>query len=238
MSLLTIIQNAADRLGIVRPSSAVGSADLQIRQLVALSNQEGRELARAHPWQAITIETTFTATATETQTGAIPAGFDRFITGTVFNRTSHRKVTGPMTSMEWAEYKGRSQSPIYDAFRVRGSAMLLAPTPTAGDTYAFEYVSKYWCTTAAGTSGTLDAWSADDNVAVLDEELLTDGLIWRFLRAKGLDYSEAFRTYETQKMLLMARDGGSRPTNIANGGGRNHRGPWKPTFPESSWSIT
>jgi hypothetical protein len=48
-SLLTIIQDVADRIGLVRPSSVIGSSDHQVRQLLALANQEGREQARRHP---------------------------------------------------------------------------------------------------------------------------------------------------------------------------------------------
>lgn len=236
MSLLTIIQNAADRLGIVRPSSVVGSADLQIRQILAFANQECRELARGYPWQVLTFETTITATATETQTAAIPSDFDRFVTETFYNRTSKRLLQGPMTAQEWADYKGRTQTQIYDAFRVRGNNLLIAPTPQAGDTYAFEYVSKYWATTASGTTATLSAWAADDNVPLLDDELITDGVVWRFLQRKGLDYAEAFRTYETQKMLLQSRDGGKRRVNMA--ASRSLPGPFRPTWPDGNWQIT
>ena len=37
MNLLTLIADAADRLGVVRPTSVVGSADQQVRQLLALA---------------------------------------------------------------------------------------------------------------------------------------------------------------------------------------------------------
>jgi hypothetical protein len=237
MSLLTLIQDAADRLGIVRPGTVIGSADQQVRQLLGLAQQEGKELARRHPWQAITFEDTFTATATETQTGVLNSDFDRFVNGTFFNRTQNRRVEGPMNVQAWQNYKASVTTVLFDAFRLRGSSLLLAPTPSAGDSYAFEYVSKFWCTTAAGTTATLAAWTADDNVTVLDEELMVLGVVWRFLKAKGLDYSEPFRTYELQVAAAMARDGG-KPLSISFAGPAPVKGPPRPTWPDGNWNLS
>ncbi len=236
MTLLTVIGDAADRLGIVRPSSVVGSADQQVRQLLGLAQQEAKELARRHSWQALVSEQTFTSTATESQSTGIPAGFDRFVNETFHNRTLNRRLQGPLTSEEWQSYKASSTTVLFDAFRVRGNTILIAPTPTAGDTYAYEYVSKYAvATSSASTTPAQAAWQADTDVGILDEELTTLGVIWRFLRAKGLDYAEPFRTYEAQVMLAMAKDGGKRRVNLAKTTAYN--GPRRPSWPDGSWSL-
>jgi hypothetical protein len=232
-----LVQDAADRLGVVRPTSVIGSADQQVRQLLALAQQEGKELARRHPWQAIVKEKTFTATATETQSSVIPSDFDRFLPDTFFNRTLNRKVEGPMNAQEWQDYKASVSTVLFDAFRMRGDAMLLAPTPNAGDSYAYEYVSKWWCTTSGGTTPTLAAWVSDSDEGVLPEELMTLGVVWRFLRAKGLDYAEAFRSYEMMLMQRQGWDGGKRIVSMAKGGYPPGR-PRVPSFPDGSWSLS
>lgn len=236
MSLLTIVQSACDRMGIVRPSSVIGSTDQQVRQLQGLAQEEVTELARRHPWQAITKETTFVTIAQAEQTGVIPTDFDRLINESVFNRTAHRRVEGPLEAIEWQRFQAMTITLVWDAFRIRGNAFLITPTPSAGSTYAFEYVSTYTIRTAAGTTGSLTTWTADDNAAMLSEELITDGVVWRFLKAKGMDYSEAFRTYELQVMLATARDAGKRTVNM--GRAYDYRRPRLPTFPDGSWSIT
>lgn len=236
LSLLTIIQDASDRLGIVRPSSVIGSSDQQVRQLLGLANQEGKELARRHNWQAITKEKTITATATEEQSGAVPSDFDRILNGTFYNRTQNRRVEGPMEPDAWQRYKSSVATVLFDAYRIRGSSMLLAPTPSADDSYAYEYVSLWWCTTTGGTTPTLAAWADDTNVGILSEELMTLGVVWRFLRAKGLDYAEAFRTYEAQLMLAMSRDGGKRTVSMGNSYDNRRRR--EPTWPDGNWSVS
>ena len=234
MSLLTIIQDVANRMGIVAPTSGVGSSDASSKQLVALASQEVAELARAHPWQVLTKEKTFTATATEEQSGAIPDDFDRFLPGSLYNRTRKRIVAGPITSREWQDLKGRSAVVVYDAFRQRGNSLLILPTPEAGHSYAYEYISKYPVTNAAGDTEQ-QTFESDSDLVLLDSELVTLGVVWRFLRAKGLDYSEPFRSYEMMKKQLMSRDGGQRGIDLAKT--HDPRWPRYPQFPDSNWNL-
>jgi hypothetical protein len=218
MSLLTSIQDACDRLGIVRPTSVISSTDLQVRQLLGLAQQEGKELARRHTWSSLTIEATFTATATEEQASAIPTDLDRFIDDTFYNRSENRKVIGPLNPLEWQDYKSRGvQVLVYDAYRIRGSSLLMAPTPTAGHTYAFEYISKYWCTDVDGTAPTQLRWEVDDDIGILPEEVMVDGLVWRYKKAKGLDYAEEFRTYEMRVAEEIGKDSKARWIDLSPG---------------------
>lgn len=235
-NLLAIVQDAADRIGLVRPASVIGSSNPQVRQLLAFANQEGRDLSRRHGWQAITKEKTFTTVAAEAQTGAIPSDFDRIVPGTVYNRTSTRIVTGPLTAQEYADYKGRLTSIVYEAFRIRGNAMLVLPTPSAGHTFAFEYVSKWWCGGAASTEPTQEAWVADTDIPYLDDEMFRLGITWRFLRSRGADYAEPFQQYELQLATLMGRDGGTRTLNMAGRAGK--RIPRAPQVPDGNWNIS
>lgn len=237
MTLLSTIQNACDRLGLVRPSAVIGSADQQVRQLLAFAQQEGRELRTRFPWQCLIKEKTWTATATETQSGVIPDDFDHFINGTFFNRTRHRFVEGPLDAVEWQRYKAATTTLIFDAFRVRGNSLMISPTPDTSYVYAFEYLSSYWVADASDTATPAKAeWEADTDVGVLPEELMTLGVVWRFKQSKGLTYDEEFRTYEAQVMLRMARDTARRTTNM--GRSFDYRRVRRPQFPDGSWNLS
>ena len=232
--MLTIIQNAAARLGIPQPSAVIGTADTQVRQLFGLAQQEGHELARMGQWQALTKEKTFTATATETQSSVLPDDFSWMIEGSFWNRTANRRVSGPLDPQKWQALKTGLFVSIWDAYRLRGDDLLMNPTPNAGDSMAFEYVSSYWCTSADGVTERAE-WAADDDIAKIREELLTLGVIWRFLKAKGLDYSEAFRTYQMEITRDMGRDGGTRILDMAYDQGGS--GAFDPYVPEGNWTL-
>lgn len=233
MTLLTICRDAARRIGgIDVPTTIVANTSSETAQsLLGLAQQEGKELSRRSGWQALTKETTFSATATETQSGVIPSDLDRYVNETFYNRTRKRPVQGPLNAQEWQALKGLSASTVYDSFRIRGDAFLITPTPTANDVYAFEYITNQWCESSGGSAQS--AWAADADVALIDEELMTLGLIWRWKKARGFDYSEEFRTYELQVSQAIARDGPKKTINFS--GLRLFRAPVVP--PEGNWAL-
>jgi hypothetical protein len=214
VSLLSIIQAVSGRLSLPQPSVVVGSGDKQVIQLLALGNEEGASLARRHPWQALMQEQSFTTIAAPAQSAALPADLDRFIPNSVFNRSTRRPMTGPITPRQWQWIQAQ---PVYStaclAFRERTGQFLIAPTPPAGQTIAYEYLSKNWARSSGGAAQ--DAFLADADTALLDEGLITLGLRWRFLRAKGLDYAEEMATAERELEQAMARDGGSTAVTLA-----------------------
>ena len=235
-NLLAIVQEVADRIGLVRPTQVIGSSDHQVWQLLALANQEGRELARRHQWQALTFEKTFTTIAAETQTSAVPADFDRFVTGTFYNRSTTRMVTGPLTPQEYQDYKARLATIVYEAFRLRGNNILLMPTPSAGQTIVYEYVTKFFCSAVGDTVPDQAEWLSDTDIGYLDDELMRLGITWRFQRSRGLDYAETFAQYESMVAQLQGRDGGRRRLNM--GGPPDRRVPRAPQAPDGNWNLS
>lgn len=232
MSLLTLVQNAAKQLGLTSPASAYNATDQQVIQLVALAQLEGVELSKRHDWTVLTKEKTFTGTAAAAQTGAIPSDFDRFVNETFFNRTQKKPVDGPLSPQDWQFAQSVVAQTITESFRKRGTDLLITPTPNGTDTYAYEYISTQWCESSGGTDQS--AWAADTDTGILSEDLMTLGVIWRFLRAKGFDYAEALRTFEMRLAHEITKDGGKRALNFAR---RSNNNPRAPFVQEGSWSL-
>lgn len=218
MTLLSVVQDASTRLGLPKPLLATETTDNRVLQLVNLANEAGRALRDRYAWQRLTKEKTFTTIAAETQTGAVPSDFHRIIDETVWNRTEDERVFGPLSPQEWQSQKSRGVVAIDNQFRIRGNAWLMIPTPTAGQTIAYEYVSKLWVDTTATPDGVADAdgYSADTHVAVFDEEMIALSVIWRWQQATGLDYGESFRKAEEYIVNAMARDGGRRTLTMSS----------------------
>lgn len=209
MSLLTIVQGACARLSLPVPTGVVTStSDVTAQQMWRLANEEGRELSRRAAWKALLREQTFTTVATAAQTSALASDLDWIVPDTMWNRTSDRKVFGPVSPQDWQRLQAIPVGSIDLAYRIRATSLLMTPTPTAGETVAYEYVTNKWCQTSGGTAQT--DWAADTDTALLDEELHTLGLVWRFKRAKGLDYSQEIQNYEVQVRQALLREG-TRP---------------------------
>jgi hypothetical protein len=234
-TLLSMIQDAADIIGIQRPVGVVAGSDQTTRTFLSCAQREGRALARRWTWQALTKEHTFTSTATTTQATGLPSDWgNRMLSDTFFNRTMKRVVRGPLNPREWQAQQALTAAVLFDAFRIRGNALDLIPTPSAGWTYAYEYVSENWCESALGVEQS--GWVADTDVPLLDVEAMTLGIVWRFLHSRGLDYAEAMRDYETQVLNLMARDGSRRAVDMTGTRGLG-AGARYPLVPEGSWVV-
>lgn len=56
LTLLEIIQTTCAELGLNQPTTVVGNSDLQVSQLFALANREGKSLYRDHDWTVLQTE--------------------------------------------------------------------------------------------------------------------------------------------------------------------------------------
>jgi hypothetical protein len=236
MSLLTIVQQASLRVLKISPSVAVSSTDANVLQLVALVNEEGQELSSRYSWQILTAEATFTTVATAIQgviTTLAGAGFNFFVNQTMWNRSQRRPLYGPLTPQQWQEWQAAFSSGPWISYRLRQNNLLFFPSPTAGQSVYFEWVTKYWATNSTGLVSAA-SMSADTDVALLDERLITLGAIWRFKKASDLDYQEDFDKYEAAVNDAITRDG-SRP--ILNLGGVPESTQPGTIVPAGNWTL-
>jgi hypothetical protein len=211
MTLLTIISDpelgAAILCGLPAPTSIVGSSDPNATILLALANQEGRELARRHDWQGITVDYTVPTLAAELQTD-LPSDYDRLLPyPELWNRTASQMFTGPTSARTWGQIKGTGMttgSPGW--WRLNGGSLYITPAPSAGDTLAFFYVSKNWVEADAG--GTKTNFTIDSDFTLIPEHLITLGIVWRYKQSKGFKYDEDMATYEREVERAASRDRG------------------------------
>lgn len=224
MTLLSICTDAADEIGIDRPSSVIGNAQPEVQKLLRYANKAGRLLMKRVAWQALRKERTFTSVATETQTSILPSDFDRFVPETFWNRTDYQLIAGPVGAVEWQGLKAFNHQGN-PKFAYRGGDVLVIPAPGAGKAFAFEYVSNQWCRSTGGTGRT--AWAADTDTGVIDEELITRGLKYAFLTDEGLPNAVAAQEFDDYFTLLVGNDQPSAGVMLAAdifGGGRHFDG--------------
>jgi hypothetical protein len=217
-SLLALIRKTCDRLGLPRPVTVINSNDLQVKQLLALAEEEAEELSGYADWRSLMREVTFTTVAAAEQPGAIPADSRKLIPNSFFNRSTMRPVVGPVTPQQWQLVQAQpAANRVILAFRERDGAFLMTPNPPAGETIAFEYVTNEWAISADETT-TYTTWNADTDLTYLNPQLLMLGLRWRWRKTKGLPYAEDYDTYTAQKEMAKARDGGSSALSVTRSG--------------------
>jgi hypothetical protein len=233
-TLLNMIRRISRRVINQTPSVVATATDATTLLLLELAQEEGEQLARFGDWRALRSEKTFTTVAAETQTDTpIPTDWAGFIDDTFWNRSRRMRLYGPATAEEWQRWKAGSTFPVTGTFYFRGSSLLIQPTPTAGDTVAYEYRSSCWCQSSTGVAQ--DSWLADTDVGRLDTRLMGLGVIWRYRQNRGLDWQTDFDKYQFEVEQALSKDQPRKVIDMKETGMQS-RIPGL-VIPEGSWSL-
>lgn len=231
LTLLQMVTQAAAEIGQTAPTLIVGNSDTTAIQMLALAQRQGRESAKLTGpwggWPQLRGEYVF-STAIGVDNYAFPVDFQYLIPQTQWDRTFKWQLLGPLEAQEWQVLKsGITVAGPRIRWRVINQRMYLDPVPSSVDTIAFEYYSANWCQSATAVAQAY--WTADTDTSLLDDDLMVDGLKWRFLRAKGLDYGEEFQAYQRAVDTELARAGSSRtlPLNAQQLGGLRLINQWQ-----------
>lgn len=203
MTLLSIVNDAQDEVGVDRTPTVAGNADPLAQKFLRLVNKVGTKLMKVAAWQDLRKEQTFTAVAGAAQANILPDDFDRFVPETFWNRTDIELITGPVSATEWQSLKANSYAGTRK-YILRGGAVSIIPDMDGGETLAFEYVSNEWCQDSGGTGQTY--FQGDTDTGVLDEELLTLALIYEYLDSEGMPTNKAALNFEAYSKTLLGND--------------------------------
>lgn len=210
MSLLSIVQDACDQIqGISRPTEVAESTDPGIQQMLRLLNLGGKAIARDHDWNALVKYRTFTALAAQAQTGEPPTAFDRFVSeGQIFNTSTDRPLIGANSQNYFNQITLLNLGGIDFYWTLIAGVINITPTPTTSNSFKYAYVSKNWVRPTGNSDDTNDkaSFTVDTDSSLLNEELHTLDLVWRWKHAKGLEYAEDQSTFEREKQRMIARD--------------------------------
>ncbi len=207
--IIDLVHQVADELSLARPNDISDTTDDNTAQkIVRHMVKTCRQLGTGYDWAVLRKEKTFTTVASETQTDAIPDDFLRFVSETMWNRTTRTKILGPLTPDDWQARQAVLVNGPWQNFMIRGTSLIMTPVPSAGWTVAYEYITK---TIGENVSHEgITTFASDDDRAYFDDELIILGTVWRYRKAEGLDYSEEFREFQMRRADLIKMDGGRR----------------------------
>jgi hypothetical protein len=162
--------------------------------------------------------------------------FGWILNETMWDRTSRRPVFGPKAPAEWQQLQAQLMNGPWWQYRIRGGQLLFTPAPAVGDQIYFEWISKYWVAqTATPTLGYAAQYGADTDVSIIDEHLIALDTLWRYKRAKKLEYSEDFDIAEAAINDAMTRNASAPILNLGGADGDMQPGIF---LPAGSWAGT
>lgn len=200
------------------PTTVFGSTDKQVVQMMRLLEEGLEQLQKRGPWQELTREYTWLTTAAEDQGSLLtglgspvvaPVGLDYILPQTLWDRTNRLPLVDQLDAQDWQALKAWViNGPRYQ-FRLRGNKFLVNPTPTAGWTWAFEYISEFTISNAAGSSF-YSRFAADTDIILLPAAIVQLDLRWRWKKEKGLPFAQEFDDLETMLATALSRNGGPK----------------------------
>lgn len=201
-TLIDIAADVASELQVVPPSTLTGLTDTYSRRFMRYAHKVAERMVREADWVDLRKTHTFIYGSED----IIPDDFGRMIPETLWNETLGTQIHGPVSSALWQLWRIRGTSVIENRFTSFYflPSMPIHPSPSAGDTLSYIYVSSYYCESAAGVGK--PAFTDDTDIFLLNSDLLTTGVILEWLSADNLPFEMAMNSYKDRLMLLTDHD--------------------------------
>ncbi len=203
----TVTTNA----GIVANYFAVTGIEVPTAARITAVNVDGVTLTMDEPSQF----TGSTPVIIVRDTFAIPEDFKWFLNRTMWDRTNHWELIGPISPQvdEWQRSGIVTQGPRrrWRQVGLPNTCWRIWPPPTATTDYpatlVFEYESAYWAKTTLGVP--IPRFVADTDTPIVDSQALILAIKWRLWQIKGFNFGAFQLEYLDFVSRLASRDGGS-----------------------------
>ena len=232
-------QNAVSTTGTITANSKIitnipSTANLQVGNVITGTGQTPyAEILTIDSSTQVTLNapvTTSTASVSMTfakQDYDLPAGYDRMISDTNWDRTDHWRNLGTKSSQDWQFLQGGiiSIGPR-ERYRIYNGKFRIFQALTTVYNFSFEYVSNYWVCAAGSSEGTKKEYTADTDTSVFPDDLMMAGLKFYFLKAKKLDYGIELGEFTRALSYNKAQDVPVPSMSLAPVGMNQLVGPW------------
>jgi hypothetical protein len=229
-TVLQIIQSVATRVGLPKPTRAVGNSDQQVGQLVGLLEEVGEYVAREYnDYQVFLRTSNFVSVAGELQgplatlltqgTPETPDAFNFLIGETLWDQTNRRPVFGGVTPQQLSMLHTFIPAGPYTQFQITGNNLLLTPAPGAGHTFTVAWKSKNWIVNTPTVGSAMPGQQVlnDTDVPEIDDYIMKKGLRAFWKREKGLAYADDFAAFEHELQNACGRSNTKQPLFLDGG---------------------
>lgn len=209
MTIQSALQSAAVRLVGRKPSVFLSASTPLELELVDLANETAKALLASHDWQALTRLFSINGDGS-TIAFDLPSDYDRLPKVGSINSESWQtwRYTPARDLDQWFDFNNGLGIASPGSWIILDGKFQIYPAPAIGDEANFYYISK---NLVRGSDGTLKPeFTADDDTFLLDERLITLGVIWRWRQQKQLAYADDEKNFDVAEMQAIGKDKGPR----------------------------
>lgn len=197
-SILQIAQQAADMCAVQRPTDLFNSSAQNDQLFASVIHSTLSSLMRHCEWQAITREGVLYTTEGQKEylISNIAPDFHALVNGTMYIRDNMRFVIGAISEERWAREKQFHTPEIDILFKIQNNKIKFLKDPGCLKLH-FTYKSNAVCYDAI-TEEPKPSLTANSDIPVFDDYLVKLGIVWRFNKRTGLDYTEEYNEYQRE----------------------------------------
>lgn len=210
MTVLSACQNAAIELIGKKPSTIFSASDTFSLEMQTLANVVARDIAKSHDWQTLIATYTITGDGV-TSSFPLPDDYDRMLLDTnLYDRVNWAWGYFRIVRLdEWMLMKVRDWGLVNPgAWTMIGGNLEFLPAPQDTAQAQFLYVKN--AIVSGDGSEPKKTFTKDSDEFILDEQLLTRGLVWRWREMKRLDASADEANFQKMFGDLSSREAGSK----------------------------
>lgn len=198
MNILDIAKEAADICAVQRPTNLINSTVQNDQLFASVVSSTLSSLMRHADWQAITRDTSFQTHEGQTDylLENIASDFHSLVNDTLYIEEDLRFVIGAISEQLWAREKQFHVPEIDLLFKIQNNKIKFLKDP-GNLTLHMTYKSNAVCYNAL-TEEPKAQITANTDIPVFDPYLVKLGIVWRWLKRSGLDYTEEYNEYQRE----------------------------------------
>ena len=197
MTAETVLKSVLAHVGIDDASAQLTSTDYEIRQILSLMNEAGKDNAGRGDWKRMIKSTTGAVSASSM---ALPADYDRVIsTGGVFAESDGAVIKYIRDERLWKFLSARTAT---DNYCRDDNTNLNFKNASDASGASLNYMSKYWVT------GDKEFITANSDTVLFPEYLLEKSTSYRWQRQKGLPCDDLMAEHEADIIKALEDDKG------------------------------
>jgi len=227
-NIAEMLNNVLGQSGFLKRPQFFLSSDPDDIQMTAIANRVGLEISGHYEWSGLRKPSVIDLLEGQTEYD-LPIDLKSIVSDSSWETDGSRKVDDHVSDGIWYQYKFSSlTSGGVIRARVYGNKLEVIE-PFNGGKISYEYITEYYAITPPPANELKPEFSADTDLWLLDDQLLTLGIQAHWMQTKLMpQYSEMMVNYQKKMNEAIGRDG---VRNTIGGAGQvERRAPYTKTW--------
>lgn len=198
-SILSISKEVADLSAVKRPDSLFNPSSLSDSIFLSVAKSTLDSLLRYGDWPELVRKASFVTIPCKHYypLSEVCPSFYSLIPNTIYIKDTKEKLIGAITPDEWMKSKYIANDTLNIKFRIEHGMIKFISLPENPVKIVFQYRAEFVCLDAK-TFAEKSTITADSDLPIFDDYLVKLGMLWRWFKRSGLDYSEEYAEYERE----------------------------------------